>query len=135
MQRICNPFWKDILKHYKKLYTKCLPEKILNDFVSECTHYNININVNKRVVYIKDWFNAGIIFVHHLMDNNGNYLTFVTFKQLCVIGTINKYQHRTKVELVANYKVQEPKVWMYIQRGDKYLKSLSVKSEALPCGA
>ena len=81
MQRICNPFWKDVLKHYKKLYTKCLPENI-HDFVSECIHYNINITINKKVVYIKDWFEAGIIFVHHLMDNNGNYLTFKTFKQL-----------------------------------------------------
>ena len=81
MQRICNPFWKDVLKHYKKLYTKCLPKNI-HDFVSECRHYNINITINKRVVYIKDWFDAGIISVHHLMDNNGNYLIFETFKQL-----------------------------------------------------
>ena len=53
MQQICNPFWKDVLKHYKKLYTKCLPKNI-HDFVSECRHYNINITINKRVVYIKD---------------------------------------------------------------------------------
>ena len=79
MQRICNPFWKDVLKHYKKLYTKCLQEYI-HDFVSECIHYNITITVNKRVVYINDWFDACIIFVQHLMYNNGNYLTFETFK-------------------------------------------------------
>ena len=48
---------------------------------------------------------------------------------------LEKYQHQTKVELVANYKVQEPIVWVYIQRGNKYLKSVSVKSEALPAGA
>ena len=53
MQRIYNPLWKDVLKHYKKLYTKCLPKNI-HDFVSECRHYNINITINKRVVYIKD---------------------------------------------------------------------------------
>ena len=80
------------------------------------------------------------------MDNNDNYLTFETFKQLFpnarffltyrgVIGAIKKYQHQTKVELVANYKVQEPKVWVYIQKGNKYLKSMFVKSEALPAGA
>ena len=33
------------------------------------------------------------------------------------IGAVKKYQHQTKVELVANYKVQEPKMWMYIQMG------------------
>ena len=50
--------------------------------MSECLHYHISITINNRVVYIKDWFDAGIIFVHHLMDNNGNDLTFETFKQL-----------------------------------------------------
>ena len=53
MRWICNPFRNDVLKHYKKLYTKWLPENI-HDFVLECIHYNINITVNKRVVYIKD---------------------------------------------------------------------------------
>ena len=81
MQRIYNPFWKDVLKHYKKRYTKRLPENIHN-FESDCIHCNINITINKRVVYINDWFDAGIIFLHHLMDNNGNYLTFEIFKQL-----------------------------------------------------
>ena len=81
MQWICTPFWRDVLKHYKKLYTKCLPENI-HDFVSECIRYNVSITINKRIIYIKDWFDAGIIFVHHLMDNNGNDLTFETFKQL-----------------------------------------------------
>ena len=48
MQRICNLFWEDVLKR-----TKCLPENI-HDFVSECIRYDINMTVNKRVVYIKD---------------------------------------------------------------------------------
>ena len=81
---------------------------------------NINIAINKRIVYIKGWFDAGILFVHHLMDNSRIYLIFAIFKQQFpnvrtiflkyrgVIGAINKYQHQTKVELVANYKVQEP---------------------------
>ena len=52
-----------------------------------------------------------------------------------VTGSIKKHQHQTKVESIANYKVQEPKVLMYIQSGDKYLKSFSVRPEALPAGA
>ena len=50
--------------------------------MSECIHYNTNITINKRVNYTKDWFDAGILFVHHLLDRDGNYLTFDTFKQL-----------------------------------------------------
>ena len=71
MQQICNPFWKDGFKHYKKMYTNCLPES-MHGFVSECIHYNININ--KRILYIKDWFDAGILYVHHLLDKDGSLL-------------------------------------------------------------
>ena len=58
---------------------------------------------------------------------------FLTYRG--VIGAIKKYEHQTKVGLVANYKVQAPKVWTHIQMGNKCLKSLSVKSKALPAGA
>ena len=43
-QQMCIPFRRDVLKHYKKFYIKCLPE-CTHDFVSECIHRNININL------------------------------------------------------------------------------------------
>lgn len=45
-----------------------------------------------------------------------------------------KYQHQTKVELIANYKVWETKLWMYIQIGNKGFKSLLASCNALPAG-
>jgi len=81
MQQIYNPFWKDVQKHCKKRYTKCLPENDHHFVLSECIHYHISVTVNKNVVYIKDWFDAGIVFIHHVMyDNYDNYLTFEQFK-------------------------------------------------------
>ena len=47
-QKIHNPFWKNVLKHYKNLYTKCEP-KNQDKFMSECIFYYINIITNKRV--------------------------------------------------------------------------------------
>ena len=35
-------FWEDVFKHYKTLYGKCIPAT-LDDFASECVHYNVNI--------------------------------------------------------------------------------------------
>ena len=74
MQKIHNPFWKDVLKHYKNLYTKCEP-KNQNEFMSECLFYNIKIIRDKRVVYVNEWFNEGIFSIHHLTNAEGNYLT------------------------------------------------------------
>ena len=44
-------FWEDVFKHYKKLYGKCIPAT-LDDFASECVHYNVNICRGKRVIFI-----------------------------------------------------------------------------------
>ena len=38
----------------------------------ECLNYNVNI---KRVVYVKEWFDAGIFFVHQLV-NAGQVFSF-----------------------------------------------------------
>ena len=139
-QQICNPFCKGVLKHYKKLHTKCLPENTHN-FVSECIHCNVSITINKRVVYITDWFDAGIVFVHHLMDNKGNDLTFETFKQIfpnvrtiffmywCYKEISTSDQSRISSQLQST---RTKNVVVHSDGVNKCLKSLSVKSEALP---
>ena len=63
MQRIHNLFWRDVLRRYKRLYTKCSRTNVV-EFMSECVHCNVNIKRGKTVVYVKEWFNAGIVFVH-----------------------------------------------------------------------
>ena len=80
MQKIQNPFWKDVLKHYKNLYTRCEP-KNQDEFMSECLFYNIKIIRDKRVVYVNEWFNEGIFSIHHLTNAEGNYLRYNEFKQ------------------------------------------------------
>ena len=46
-----NPFWKDVLKHYKNIYTRCEPKK-QDEFMSECLFFNIKIIRDKRVVNV-----------------------------------------------------------------------------------
>ena len=75
-----NPFWKDVLQHYKNLYTRCEP-KNQDEFMSECLFYNIKIIRDKRVVYVNEWFNEGIFSIHHLTNAEGNYLKYNEFKQ------------------------------------------------------
>ena len=60
MQRVKNPFWFDVFKHYKNISAKCTPVTI-DDFVSECLHYNVNIYRGKRVVCIRNWMDCGIV--------------------------------------------------------------------------
>ena len=52
MQSVDNPFWKDVMKHYRKLYLKCCPTSI-HDFMAECIHYNINILRDRKVIFVQ----------------------------------------------------------------------------------
>ena len=145
MQKIHNPFWKDVLKHYKNLYTRCEP-KNQDEFTSECLFYNIKIIRDKRVVYVNEWFNEGIFSIHHLTNAEGNYLTYNEFKQkypdvktnvLMYGGTIEairEFQQRVKIELTTQWIWNETKLWSYIQKGNKSVLSLMTKADALPAG-
>ena len=77
MQKIHNMFWRDVLRHYKRLCTKCSPTNV-DEFM--CIHYNTNIKRGRRVVYVKEWFDADILFLHQKMTNDGRFLTFQEFK-------------------------------------------------------
>ena len=45
MEKIKNPVWKDVMKHYKKLSSKCKVDN-LSEFLAENIHYNINTRIN-----------------------------------------------------------------------------------------
>ena len=117
MQRIHNPFWRDVLKHYKKLNFKCMPEGV-HKFMSECLHYNVNITRDKRVVYVKEWVDAGLLTLRQLVNLDGKYLTFAQFKQQFpmitrtnflvyegIINSIKQFQRKRKIEGLGNIRL------------------------------
>lgn len=53
MQKIKNSFWKDVLKHYKKLCNKCKPSTA-EEFISENMHYNIKSIREGQIVNNRD---------------------------------------------------------------------------------
>ena len=73
-----NPFWKDVVKHYKKLYQRCCPLSS-DEFMSECIHYNVNITRDKKIVYIKDWIDNDIVLIRQLLGPHSGYLNLNDF--------------------------------------------------------
>ena len=65
MQKNHNLFWKDVLQHYKNLYTRCEP-KNQDEFTSECLFYNIKIIRDEQVVYVNEWFNGDFFFLQFI---------------------------------------------------------------------
>jgi exonuclease III len=144
MHKVDNIFWKDVLKHYKKLYSKCQPRNI-HEFLSECIHYNSNITRGHKIIQLKEWINAGVLLIRHLLDENGNFMTFTKF-QGCfptinltnflqyagIINAIKQYQNKLNFECTSKYKILKTKVWYVIKRGNKSVINKLVSSEIVP---
>jgi hypothetical protein len=144
MHRIDNVFWKDVLKHYKKLYLKCHPESI-HEFLSECIHYNSNITRGHKTIQLKEWINAGVLLVRHLLDENGNFMSFTEFQKCFsnikqtnylqyagLINAIKHYQKKLNVDCINKYKILNTKVWYVIKKGNKCVMHILASSEIVP---
>ena len=80
---IQNKFWKDVLlswvtiQHNQMLLTT-------EDIIGQNIWYNSKIPKDRKPFLYSNYMKQGIIFIYDLLDNEGNILTFETFR--------NKYQ-------------------------------------------
>ena len=103
LRKCNNPFWIDVVKHYKHMYIKCKPENSV-EFFGECIHYNINIIRDKKTIHSKELIQSGIITVGHLMERNGNFLSYASFQNKYPGVRINFLEYRGIVEAIRKYK-------------------------------
>ena len=83
--------------------------------MSECIHYNVNVTRDKKLVYIKDWIDNGIVLIIQLLGPHGEYLNFNDFTnhfphiQMIflvyegIITAIKKYPKKDSVELSVRF--------------------------------
>jgi exonuclease III len=144
MQKVDNLFWKDVLKHYKKLYMKCLPTSI-HDFAGECIHYNINILRDNKVVFLKEWCDASIIYVRQLINNEGmfmNYNEFLVRYPMIqrtsflvyhgILRAVTHYLKKMNLNLANKLKLLKTKTWHIIGKGNKHVQSMLSRTGTTP---
>ena len=68
-----NKFWYDTFSSWIK-FTKQLKIEKWTDFLNQPLWYNENVKVGGKSVFHKKWFDKGIIFIHDLVDDTGNFL-------------------------------------------------------------
>jgi hypothetical protein len=145
MNRINNPFWKDVMKHYKKLGAKCQVAN-LNEFMAECIHYNVNICRGRNVVFVREWVREGIINIRHLLNERGDdFLLYQEFQTKYpnvgrtdflvyqgIINAVKQYKRKVGVDVSNNFKIFENKVWFGIVKGNRYIQSMLNKTTDTP---
>ena len=77
---IQNPFWAQVLMHYKRFCAKCQP-KCFTEFLTEHIHYNSHI-VRDKIFFMNDACVKTVTMVKHSMDEEGNILSFVDFHEI-----------------------------------------------------
>ena len=77
-----NHFWKDVFTHwidFKCNYLSNLP--LSNDnILTQSLWFNDNITVNNSSVWYKAWDKKGVRFVNDLLNVDGQFLSFIDFK-------------------------------------------------------
>ena len=145
MQKVENPFWKDVMKHYRNFCCKCPPINA-KEFLSEFIHYNMNILRDHKVVFVKEWVDAGIVKISHLVDDRGQFLSFEDFvRKYPRITRTNFLMYEGIVRAVRRYLQKfdfmsenvnvydaENKVWLLIECGNKVVKNTFVETGAIP---
>ena len=146
LKKCTNPFWIDVIKHYKKLYIKCKPENG-REFYGESIHYNVNIIRDKKTLHLTEWIDRGIFTLGQLVDGRGNFMSFETFQQtfpgvttnillyLGIIEAIKKYKLKTRLEFsIEDSHLGYSKVWSFLKYGRTNLfNSLLIKVTQPPC--
>lgn len=75
-QLIHNCFWKEVLLSWTKITDCQIAIKELIPF--EHIWYNPRIKINKAFVFLKQYFNNGMICIIDLFDPNDNFITYET---------------------------------------------------------
>jgi hypothetical protein len=140
-----NPFWHDVVKHFKKLSIKCMPVDI-NDFNAECIFYNKNIIIGKHTVHFVDWVDLGIFQICHLLNDNGMFLSFEEFQRKFptlnvnflkfggLIQSIKKYQNKVNLLQGASYNLLRQKPIRVVLEGNKSVQTCLASVYSTPAG-
>ena len=84
ISKTANVFWKDAFKSWKNIINS--QEHKPNISTAECLveplWYNGLFKIDSKVIFYKKFFENGVIFVRHLVNENGEYHTYNDFKQI-----------------------------------------------------
>ena len=148
--RICNeqlknPFWLDVLKHYRKLHFTRHDENVKSDYLrDEPIHYNDMIKRENKTIFIREWILKGILKVGDLLLEDDEFMNYNTFKEKYDVPHTNFMLYAGIVRAVKRYYVNNAKdihnikrltskeLWYCIRAGNKYITTKLLDDRVLP---
>lgn len=74
-----NNFWKDVFKLMFYVIKFFDDNYIEENFLFMFIWYNSYIRVGMKILFIKSWYKKGVKVINDFLDDNGNFLLYVSF--------------------------------------------------------
>ncbi len=75
------------------------------------------IAINRKSIFKGDWFNKGLLFVHHVLDSSGHFLSFKDFyKKYNITSSKKKFEKICKaipIPLLKRYRAVCSVLWLH----------------------
>ena len=82
MPDVKNAFWKECLNYWSELNKKQLDYiSRKDDLISTKLWFNSKIQIGKKPIYYKHFEKGNIFYINDLLEEGGNFYTFVDFKK------------------------------------------------------
>ena len=145
LDNVKNPFWSDVLKHYKKLCkVKRNKPPVLLDVYEEPLHFNKNIKRSRKIIFDQEWDALGILNVKHVLNEDGKVLNYNEFRNKYndvqtnarmftgMSRAVNKYLENVKNNNSNVKNVLPHEVWACIGSGNRAVKDMFQNEKDLP---
>lgn len=140
-----NKFWWDVFKAYKELGSKVQISKS-EELTLEPLFYNKNIKIANRTIFYGNWIEKGVYTIGSLLDENGNFLSYHSFKDKYAIATniltymgcvqaVKKYANSIGLQLIGGIQFNENKLIKIISsvsKGARVYYDILLKNEYEP---
>ena len=86
ISKITNPFWIDVLKSYVIFNNRNKPNSI-SDILSQPIW--LNPHISNTILFIKNWYQNGLIYISDFFDINGNLLDLPKIREIYGVNNID----------------------------------------------
>ena len=100
---IKNQFWKDVLTHYVNLANRFITETVI-DFMYDHIFYNPQIQRDNRYIFVKEWADNNIIYIHQLCKDNQTFYSYAEFRNKYIWSTIDFLTYQGIINSINEYK-------------------------------
>ena len=138
INQIHNAFWKDILRHIKKVLVSKIPENFC-EFISEHIFHNKNICINNQTIFFKSLADNNITKIFHLTNLNGSFLSYDEFRRKYhnvrlnfvsyngLINAIRAYQRKLNINVEQTDGQEETVGWRILKSAKNVIKNMLQK--------